>query len=184
MGELDAAVDLGRALASPRMVVPIRYATVVSVDQANGRATIRPSTASTSDGSQDVLAAYLTPVAPAVGAVVRCEVYQGDLLILGAVGVDDYPGAPFAEAAGQVTVTVANGSISGTQAVSFPAGRFTIAPLVTVTGAGTTIFVGSASGVTTSGCTINARHIDAGTPGGSPVMTWHAKQMTSTSAAG
>jgi hypothetical protein len=183
MDSVESAVLLGRELRQERRQNPVRFATVVSVDLGTGVATVRPSTASATDGSQDIPARYLS-AAPAVGAVVRLEVYQGDVLILGAVGVDDYPGQPFAYAAGQVTVTVSGGSVSGTQAVAFPAGRFTVAPLVVISGSGTTSFVGSTSGVSTSGFTATARHMDNTTGGGSPVLTWHAIQMTSTTAAG
>lgn len=59
---------------------------------------------------------------------------------------------------GTVVVTV-SASASGSQAVAFPAGKFSAAPIV-VTGvqAGATPYVASAASITATGFTANVRH--------------------------
>lgn len=180
----DLGAILGRELRRPRVQMPTRYATVISVSPSTGTATVRPSTASATDGSQDIAAKYLSATAPAVGANVRLEVYQGDVLIVGAVGVDDYPAQPYAVAADAKTVTV-TAAASATLAVSFlDADRFTVAPIVTLTAVGTSFWVPFASGITATGFTITVRHIDGTVTTASPTVHYVATQMTSTTAAG
>lgn len=179
----DAGATLGRELRRPRIQVPTRYATVISVTPATGTATVRPSTASLTDGSQDIPAKYLSATAPAVGALVRLEVYQGDVLIIGAVGVDDYPGQPFAQAVGQQSITCTAALNSGLVAITFPAGRFTVAPRVVATVEDTTVGAWAvASSITNLGANLTLHLRASGTS--TRAVTWHALQMTSTTANG
>lgn len=84
---------------------------------------------------------------------------------------------PFAMAAG-------SGSNPGgaSAAVTFPAGRFTVAPLVTMANTGSTVSAMNASSITTSGANMGGYNA-----AGSAIATnfmWVAVQMTATSAAG
>lgn len=91
------------------------------------------------------------------------------------------PAVPYAMAAGVVSVTAGSNGI-GMASVSFPAGRFTVTPIITVS-------AHSASGVLT-----NAQFTDPSRNGFTAVLLrsndidtsihWHAVQMTSSSAAG
>lgn len=115
--------------------------------------------------------------------------------ILPADNVADYPvtsqalanfadaAVPYAQAAGQATVTLASGT--GTVAVTFPASRFSVAPLVQATkssGNGATIpvvpYVGS---ITTTGFTLGCA---GGTYAGSVLHNWQAVQMLTSAAPG
>lgn len=90
---------------------------------------------------------------------------------------------PYAEASGQVNVSV-SASITGTASVSFPAGRFTVTPLVMCQARATTVWMAMPSGESTSGFTATARNI-AGSSGTATVsVTWRAWQMSSGSASG
>ena len=102
-------------------------------------------------------------------------------------------GAPYAEAMGQTTASGTNiaAGTSVTVNVTFPAGRFTVAPLVVGMLAG---FVGGSSNlilrqidtIDTNGCRLvvwNPAGQNTTTFTGLPI-TWHAVQMTSTTAAG
>lgn len=180
----DAAQRLARQILAPRSSTPVRYGTVVSTDPANGLLVLRPSTASLTDGTQDVAARYLTPVPPAVNSVVRFDVVQGDVLVLGSPTLDAYAALPFATAAGNVGVAV-SASPTGSQAVSFPSGRFLVAPIVVVSVRdGTNVWVATASGISVTGFTANVRHVDNVNATGTVNVQWHAIQMTSTTAAG
>ena len=90
---------------------------------------------------------------------------------------------PFAEAAGAQSVAV-SASASGSASISFPAGRFTVAPIVTCAATGSSIYVVSTSNVTDTGCDLVVRHIDGTAITASIPVRWHAVQMTGTSAAG
>ena len=125
--------------------------------------------------------ACLSSYTPLVDDTVWVAVNGTDLMVLGRVGSD--VASPFATAAGAVTVSVTS-AVAGTASVSFPAGRFTVAPIVTVAPVGTTLWVAFASAITTSGFTATSRHIDNVSTSASPVVHWHAIQMTATSASG
>lgn len=82
---------------------------------------------------------------------------------------------PGALAAGQVAVTIANGSASGSAAVAFPGSRFGTTPRVIATVANASAaWAVSVSGVSAAGCTINLRHIDANTAGATVNVQWVA----------
>jgi hypothetical protein len=123
-----------------------------------------------------------------MGAVVRIEVFQGDVVILGAPGVDDFPGTPFAMAAGSTTISLAAVAFNSV-AISFPAGRFSQPPIVTVTKSGVPAgeqkLIPVSTTITTSGCSLR---VDSG-DGTAVTVTglglhWVAVQMISTNAAG
>jgi len=176
---------LAGMIAPTSIAIPIRWATVISVTPATARAVVRPSHATATDGSQDITTAYLSPVAPGVGAVVRLDTYQGDVLIVGSPTLDAYPASPFAMSAGRVSVSLA-AATQGTALVTFPAGRFLFAPVVAFgfddPGSSTVSEVRMAATVTTTGftCVVNAASAVTATYN----VGWIAVQMTSLSAAG
>ena len=176
---------LASALAPTLVAAPIRYAVVISTNPSVGTVVVRPSNATATDGSQDITARFLMNVPPGVGTVVRIEVSQGDVLVLGSPGLDAYPADPFAVSAGQINVVI-TAATQGSAAVSFPAGRFTQPPIVTFgvdNAASAVVFSTRMSGApTTSGFTavVNASSAVSITY---PVA-WIAVQMTSTTAAG
>lgn len=93
-------------------------------------------------------------------------------------------GGPFAEAAGTATVTV-SGAAFGTEAVLFPAGKFTVAPIVEVTAANSSVWSGYVSGgLSDAGVTVGVRHLNDTSTSATVTVHWRAVQMTSTSAAG
>lgn len=99
--------------------------------------------------------------------------------------------APYAGKANKVSITLPNGGNSVTQNVTFPAGWFTAAPIVTATNAGGTgssnAHVQLNADPTTSGFTILVTHKDAaGTfgAGQSVLVHWIAVQMRFGSGAG
>jgi hypothetical protein len=84
---------------------------------------------------------------------------------------------PFAMAAGSGSNTS-----SGSVAVSFPSGRFTVAPLVTMANTGSTVSALNASSITSTGANMGGFNA-----AGSAIVTsfmWTAVQMTATTAAG
>lgn len=91
---------------------------------------------------------------------------------------------PYAEAVGTVTITPAEGGAAATQAVSFPAGRFRVAPRVMLTmtsgmTAGTTVNYWVQS-VTADGAVIGVSRSNTTNVS----LVWHAIQMTTTAANG
>lgn len=90
---------------------------------------------------------------------------------------------PFAMATGTGTVALSSGSGNG--GVTFPAGRFSVAPIVTATitgGSGTlATAVIRVTSVTASGCTITVSNAPSASDA---PMAWHAIQMRSTQANG
>jgi len=187
--DLNVTRRLASEITPPKIAAPVRYATVISVQNTAGTATVRPSNATATDGSQDIAARFLTPVPPGIGAYVRIEVFRGDVVILGAPGVDDFPAAPFAMASGQVTIA-APGAVPGasttitTGSTTFPTGRFSQAPHVTATvqTTGSVPQVALVSLITSSGFTATLYQI-AGTATAN-VIHWTAVQMDSTNATG
>lgn len=110
---------------------------------------------------------------------------EGDLLRWDATAGEWQPhsGSPFAQAAGLVTIPGGSGSTTS-ESVTFPAGRFTVAPIVTMTYQGTAasgLEAGyGAFGVTTTGFDAYLRRNSAT----GAIFYWHAIQMTSTTADG
>lgn len=78
-------------------------------------------------------------------------------------------------AAGQVTIPISN-AISGSANVTFPAGRFTSAPIVVAASQAMNLVASVAMGATTSGCTINLRNADNNTQTSNSVARWIAIQ--------
>lgn len=93
---------------------------------------------------------------------------------------------PFAMAAGSATMTITAAS-NGSVAVTFPVGRFTVAPIVTCIsagGTGSSQFYVAHTNLTTSGMTIQAFQRDNTTATASFTIHWHAIQMNSGAANG
>jgi hypothetical protein len=96
--------------------------------------------------------------------------------------------APFAEAAGTVAYAL-NGVSNVNVAITFPTGRFTVAPVVMASqqsaGGGTVALTVRPFNILTTGCTINMGH-NAGTvvTVTGETLAWHAVQMTSSAAGG
>jgi hypothetical protein len=88
------------------------------------------------------------------------------------------PGTPYAEAAG----TGSNLTGSNTT-VTFPAGRFTVAPIVMVTNTGNSTWATNAQNITSTNCQIAGYNPATGTAVAA-TWSWHAIQMTPTTAAG
>jgi len=94
-------------------------------------------------------------------------------------------GVPWAEAAGSVTVTF-SAATQGTAVVTFPVGRFSVAPLIAQSvqgpGASSVTAIRMSSAPTASGytCVVNT----SGSFTGSIVIGWRAVQMTSSTADG
>lgn len=154
-----------------------RFATVQSIDLASSVAVVR------FPGSTVDVPAFFGGTPPAAGQRVRVESVRGELLIAAATGVDAFPGWPFAMAAGVVTVTVTAATSAGAP-VTFPAGRFTVAPRVSLEVVGSTFWVTSVSGKTATGMTATVRHADNNSTTNTVTVEWTAVQMTSTSADG
>lgn len=89
---------------------------------------------------------------------------------------------PFAEAFGTGTYPSIGAGASANVAVSFPAGRFTVPPIVFVTPDSSRL-TGSYNSITTSGANANLGNWSPGAAGGG-AFSWHAVQMKSASAAG
>lgn len=93
------------------------------------------------------------------------------------------PVGAFREAGGYASTPAALQPSTGVNvAVTFPAGRFTSPPIVLVN-ADSSRLTASANGVTTTGCNVR---VDNWTPGaaGISLLSWHAVQMSSNTAAG
>ena len=89
----------------------------------------------------------------------------------------------FAMAAGVIAVPPA-GSPSISAAVTFPASRFTVVPIVTTNNASSANRMPSASGVSSTGFTMNVRDVDNTNIGLTQNCRYIAIQMTSTTAGG
>jgi hypothetical protein len=92
---------------------------------------------------------------------------------------------PFAMAAGTETFTM-NGTSTTTRTVTFPPGRFTVPPIITLgkamSGRGDIVFY--AIGSTTTGFTIGAQCANSVNLSIPVACQWHAVQMTPTSGVG
>ena len=129
-----------------------------------------------------VITAYRPGSVPAgAGAGVRVLVGSGVAEVVSSTGGGSSSGAalPFSMAAGTVTLSFSGAPASAS--VTFPAGRFTAAPVVTATlavaGLGISL---SATSVTASGCTIGG----SSSYTGSVPVQWVAVQMTAASGTG
>lgn len=184
---MNSATRLAAELATPRAVTLVRYATVISTAPAAGTAVVRPSHATATDGSQDITARYLMPSAPLVGAAVRIEAHQGDVIILGAPAVDTLPATPFAMASGFVTVTL-TAATTATNTGTYPTGRFTVAPLVQLTklsaAGAAALLIPMMTANSPTGLTVGLWDAASVARTVAVNVHWTAVQMTSTSAAG
>jgi hypothetical protein len=96
-------------------------------------------------------------------------------------------GAPFATAANAATIVAPGNTPSPSVAVTFPAGRFSVAPIVSLAmGSNTASYMCSFGGQTASGFNILMFHNTAGTnvAAASYGIHWHAMQMTPSAAGG
>lgn len=95
------------------------------------------------------------------------------------------PGYPWRMAAGQATISVSN-STGATVDISYPSGRFTVAPRIQVTKAsgGGAKYVPYTTNRTASGCRIGVYAGDGTAGTQTVVLDWTAVQMTPTSAGG
>lgn len=147
---------------------------------AAGRLVMRFATPAARD------AAIISPVA-AMRAVTGTGATQVDWIYSGTEWIRVWaPGAvPYATAAGAVVV-VGAGTADATAAITFPAGRFSVAPLVVCDGVTSTTqaLVASALSISTSGATVRLRIVTAATFNSNYGVTWQAVQMTAASAAG
>jgi hypothetical protein len=76
-------------------------------------------------------------------------------------------------AAGRVTISVTTATTLFSKAITFPAGRFTVAPVVVAT-VEHSWWVASISAVTATGCTIYIRNVTTGKETASRVVDWTA----------
>lgn len=93
----------------------------------------------------------------------------------------------YREAAGQQGITITAATFA-TVALTFPAGRFTVPPLVTATIAtapgGSAKLIPRVTAVTTTGAALYVYTGDGSSATASVSIAWHATQMTPASAAG
>lgn len=83
---------------------------------------------------------------------------------------------PAAQHSAAITVTVTSAD-SGTAAVTFPAGKFTAAPIVVVSTSGTSQWVAMSASATATGFVATARHVDKLVTSGSPSVNYIATQL-------
>lgn len=96
-------------------------------------------------------------------------------------------GGPFAMATGRYSHTsnISAGSSVGPFAQTFPAGRFTVPPNITIGIVEGSRLVGYATSITTTGFNLYLRNVAASdSPAGVDIATWQAVQMTAGSADG
>lgn len=106
------------------------------------------------------------------------------LLIVGRVSTADAGETPWATAAGSVDITLA-AAATNTANVTFPTGRFTVAPIVTLgKSAVLQTTIPQAGAVTDTGFTARLSTGDGGNVSGTATVYWRAVQMTPTSAEG
>lgn len=133
----------------------------------------------------DDLAALATPIIPSTSNPVfvwRTDAGTGLELEVTVDGVNwrtypAYPSVPKRVAKGTVSLAVA-GAVGTSQAVAFPAGRFTDAPtvLVSKTGASLAKFVPYAHSASSAGCTVGIYAGDGVAATGSVSVAWYAVQ--------
>lgn len=93
---------------------------------------------------------------------------------------------PFAMAAGSVVMTITSAT-NGSASVTFPVGRFTVAPIVTCIsagGTGSSAFYVATTTITTSGMTVQAFNRDNAAATATITIHWHAVQMNTGAASG
>lgn len=92
---------------------------------------------------------------------------------------------PYAFASGTASATTgalaADGSV-GSITITFPSGRFSVAPIVNAWTTGTR-YIAAVSAIGTASATVTVRNVSAGA-GNSETIYWNAVQMTSGTAAG
>lgn len=115
------------------------------------------------------------------GAPTVWNIYRTLLKVPAAAG-----SGPFAQAAGSVTGLAAIAAGAGTTtAITFPVGRFTVPPIVTVTVFTSTRLTPAIVVVpTTTGCSVRLENWTAAQASGVIGFAWHAVQMTSGAAEG
>lgn len=111
----------------------------------------------------------------------------GALTVTSGMAHDGGRPLPFAEAAGTITITV-TAATTGATAVTFPPGRFTVTPIVTVglldPASGSAKLIPRVTSPTSTGFTATVYTGDLSTTTSTVTLHWHAKQMLSGSAAG
>lgn len=90
---------------------------------------------------------------------------------------------PYSMAAGNTTVT-GSGATTATATVTFPVGRFSVAPIVTTSFTQGSIYISNANNITSTGFTMILRDRNDAAISGSFTTNWQATQMTSSTAAG
>lgn len=94
-------------------------------------------------------------------------------------------GVPFRMAAGTINVTIGSGTATGSASVTFPAGRFTVAPLIQVSPIAAGRYTASQGGVSTTGMTVYGHAIAGNVSNNiSFAVHWTAIQMLSGAASG
>lgn len=94
------------------------------------------------------------------------------------------PHTPYAVATGSSVINFSASTTSATLTVTFPVGRFTVAPIIVVSSAGSPRFVGAAASSSTTGFQLTGYRASDEAITGATTMHWHAIQMTSSTAAG
>lgn len=85
---------------------------------------------------------------------------------------------PLAFSSGTETISI-SGSATGSATVTFPSSRFTVSPVVTAV-ANNSAYNLSITSLSSTGCTINARHIDGTSTTTTITVYWTGIQQTST----
>lgn len=131
------------------------------------------------DDSAALPARYIGGPQPVAGDPVWVYRFRRTLLVLG----DPRSVLPFRVAHGHGTVTMTSGAASGT--VTYPPGRFTVAPFALVWSAGGTPIHGQASAYNgTTGFDFSLTQIGGTSFSGAREFNWLAIQMLSNAAAG
>ena len=92
-------------------------------------------------------------------------------------------GLPYRMAAGTISVS-GGGTATGNATVTFPSGRFSVAPRVVASGSTNTNLMATSQGTTSTGTTIYMRHVDNTNWTTAQSAEWMAIQMTSGAASG
>jgi hypothetical protein len=90
---------------------------------------------------------------------------------------------PYGTSAGTIAMT-GNGATTRTAAVTFPSGRFNRAPRVTATCRTSNALMATSSSITSTGFTMNLRHVLDSVFSTAHSADWQAIQMTSGNASG
>jgi hypothetical protein len=90
---------------------------------------------------------------------------------------------PYSMAAGNTTVT-GTGATTASATVTFPTGRFSVAPIVTTSFTQGTIYISNANAITSTGFTMVLRDRNDGAISGAATTNWQAVQMLSSAASG